>query len=194
MIDMLRWCRFGVAVWLACFLHRKQKRKILQTPYISHPLIVSGLVFEMKGSIHAATAAVLHDVFEDIGGIWIRPLVVMLFGRKIAKLINEVSQNMRLPKQQRKPQQVNNVSNNRMSFDALIIKMADLLHNSKSIRAEIQRKGPDVYTHFSGGSEKVMWYYQAMCEAYRHNEYAFEFRYRIEELEGVLTDIKKYKT
>lgn len=65
---MLLTNRFNEALSYAESLHRKQKRKGTDIPYISHLLIVSSLVLENGGSEDQAIAALLHDAVEDQGG------------------------------------------------------------------------------------------------------------------------------
>jgi (p)ppGpp synthase/HD superfamily hydrolase len=48
-------------------LHRDQRRKGKDAPYISHLMAVSALVSEDGGDEEEAIAALLHDAIEDAG-------------------------------------------------------------------------------------------------------------------------------
>ena len=57
--------RYGEALQWADELHRPQRRKGKQVPYISHLISVSALVWEDGGHEDQAIAALLHDAIED---------------------------------------------------------------------------------------------------------------------------------
>ena len=59
--------RYGEALQWAEEIHREQRRKGKQVPYISHLISVSALVWEDGGSEDQAIAALLHDAIEDAG-------------------------------------------------------------------------------------------------------------------------------
>ena len=49
----------------ACARHRQQVRKGTDIPYVSHLMLVSGLVLEAGGDEEQAIAGLLHDAIED---------------------------------------------------------------------------------------------------------------------------------
>ena len=59
--------RYGEALQWAEEIHRPQRRKGKQVPYISHLISVSALVWEDGGNEDQAIAALLHDAIEDAG-------------------------------------------------------------------------------------------------------------------------------
>ena len=59
--------KFDQALQFTHKLHRKQKRKGTDTPYISHLLGVCSLELEHGGDEDQAIAALLHDAVEDQG-------------------------------------------------------------------------------------------------------------------------------
>jgi len=61
--------RFAEALGYAFELHRKQKRKGTETPYIGHLFEVAGIVIDYGGNEDEAIAALLHDAVEDQGGV-----------------------------------------------------------------------------------------------------------------------------
>jgi (p)ppGpp synthase/HD superfamily hydrolase len=56
---------YSRALILAEELHRDQRRKGKDVPYISHLMAVSALVWEDGGDEEEAIAALLHDAIED---------------------------------------------------------------------------------------------------------------------------------
>jgi predicted HD phosphohydrolase len=57
--------RFSEALATAHELHRMQKRKGTEVPYISHLLLVAGIAIEHGANEEEAIAALLHDAIED---------------------------------------------------------------------------------------------------------------------------------
>ena len=57
--------KYDYALHFASELHRTQKRKGTEIPYISHLISVSALVLEHGGSEVQAIAGLLHDAVED---------------------------------------------------------------------------------------------------------------------------------
>src|SRR5690242_4270916 len=87
----------------AAHKHRDQRRKDASaTPYINHPLALAQILTVEGGVTDAATiaAALLHDTIEDtettsteLGG---------QFGAEIASIVEEVTDNKKLDKADRK--------------------------------------------------------------------------------------------
>jgi hypothetical protein len=116
--------RYSKAISLALQWHRYQIRK-QGTPYVSHLLQVSGLVLEHGGTEDEAIAAVLHDAVEDVD-IPIQQ-IQGLFGRNVANIVNAVSEDKTLPKEQRKEDYVFSIS--RSDRSVALVSAADKLHN-----------------------------------------------------------------
>lgn len=106
------------AIKFATEKHRDQKRVFDGTPYINHPIAVMKLVRKIIKDEDVLCAAVLHDVVEDCGVKLSE--IEKLFGKKVAKLVKELSNNYTPYEKIR-------------SKEALIIKMADSLHNTMGI-------------------------------------------------------------
>lgn len=60
--------RYDRALAWASELHRDQRRKGSDVPYLTHLLSVSSLVVEHGGDEDQAIAGLLHDSIEDVGG------------------------------------------------------------------------------------------------------------------------------
>jgi GTP diphosphokinase / guanosine-3',5'-bis(diphosphate) 3'-diphosphatase len=115
----------------ACERHRDQKRKDGQLPYINHPIEVAELLSAVAGvdDRNILAAAVLHDTVEDTGTTFEE--LSLLFGKTVADLVMECTDNKSLPKAQRKQLQVEHAAHK--SPAAKLIKVADKISNLRSI-------------------------------------------------------------
>ncbi|HEY0800565.1 MAG TPA: HD domain-containing protein [Steroidobacteraceae bacterium] len=112
--------------------HRDQRRKDKPaSPYINHPIALAE-VLSRVGEIRSTdvlAAALLHDTLEDTETT--RAELRAAFGPKIAKIVEEVSDDKRLPKQQRKELQVEHAAH--ISKSAKLVKLADKISNLSDI-------------------------------------------------------------
>jgi len=120
------------ALSFAADKHRKQFRKGSEPiPYINHPIAVAELIVRTgkirDGEIIAA--ALLHDTVEDTETTFEE--LEAEFGPAIAKLVAEVTDNKKLPKEERKRLQVEHASS--LSPRARIIKLADKTCNLRDV-------------------------------------------------------------
>ena len=97
------------AVMFAAAKHTLQRRKnVSQSPYIEHPIRVAYILANI-GKVDCETclaAAYLHDVIEDTNCTYDE--IVKDFGKDIADIVKEVSDDKSLPKVERKKLQVLN--------------------------------------------------------------------------------------
>lgn len=108
--------------------HSGQYRKGAEkTPYINHPIEVARLLASVGGvsDVDVLSAALLHDTVEDTGT---RPEELEeRFGSAVRRLVDEVSDDKRLPKQRRKELQVEHTPH--LSSGAKQIKIGDKICN-----------------------------------------------------------------
>ena len=112
--------------------HSKQRRKgEAGEPYVNHLAEVARLVAEATGGKDtvAVLAALLHDAIEDTPTT--REELEREFGREVADVVAEVTDDKSLPKAERKRLQVENAP--RKSARARLIKVADKTSNLRSI-------------------------------------------------------------
>jgi (p)ppGpp synthase/HD superfamily hydrolase len=112
--------------------HVRQKRKgTHQEPYINHLLEVANLVAAATqgNDVDVIIAALLHDTIEDPEVP--REIIERKFGARVASLVEEVSDDRQLPKEERKRQQVETA--HQKSDDAKRIKLADKISNLRAI-------------------------------------------------------------
>ena len=112
--------------------HSKQRRKgEAQEPYINHLAEVALLVTEAtKGKDpNLIAAALLHDTIEDT--CTTRDELAICFNDDVANLVNEVTDDKTLRKEERKKLQIANAS--KKTPRAQILKLADKTSNLRSI-------------------------------------------------------------
>ena len=119
--DLLR------AALFAAEKHRTQRRKDeAASPYINHPLAVAEIMARHGVSDPVALqAALLHDTIEDTEAT--ADEVARLFGKEVADVVVEVSDDKSLPKEERKRLQVEHAP--RLSVRAKLVKLGDKVCN-----------------------------------------------------------------
>lgn len=114
--------------------HVHQRRKgAAKEPYINHLLEVATLVAEATGrdDPELVVAALLHDAIEDQEVP--RSVIAGAFGEDVAKLVEEVTDDKTLEKEERKKRRVEGV--HKKSQRAKILKLADATSNLRSLSA-----------------------------------------------------------
>jgi GTP diphosphokinase / guanosine-3',5'-bis(diphosphate) 3'-diphosphatase len=120
------------ALSFAANKHRNQFRKgSVPIPYINHPIAVADLIVRI-GKIHdeaTIAAALLHDTVEDTDTTF--DDLEAEFGPEISKLVAELTDNKRLPKEERKRLQIEHARS--LSRRARIVKLADKTCNLRDV-------------------------------------------------------------
>jgi guanosine-3',5'-bis(diphosphate) 3'-pyrophosphohydrolase len=112
--------------------HRHQRRKDhAASPYINHPIEVATTLATVGGVSDVTTlvAAVLHDTIEDTDTT--AEELEERFGREVRLLVEEMTDDKRLPKVERKRRQVAHARE--ASHRAKLIKLADKICNVRDI-------------------------------------------------------------
>ena len=129
---MKEWISVLLAADAAARWHVHQRRKgITQEPYINHLLEVAGLVTQATGGAdpNVVIAALLHDAVEDQG---VTPEAIAEdFGKHVADIVMELTDDKSLPKEERKRKQVENAG--KKSHKAKLIKLADKTSNLRTV-------------------------------------------------------------
>lgn len=181
--------RFVGAMELANELHGDQIRKGTTVPYISHLLIVSGMVLQHGGNEDEAIGALLHDSVEDCGG---KPVMVKIrkrFGDKIADLVDGCSETDIQPKPpwlERKKDYIENIKSAIPSVR--LITCADKIHNASSIISEYRKVGEKVWDRFKANKNETLWFYSSFVAAMQE---AGENRPILNELVLVVNELKE---
>ena len=121
---------------LARDAHSEQKRSSGE-PYIVHPIAVASIVFEMQLDHHAVMAALMHDVLEDTPVS--RATLVEAFGEEVTHIVDGVSKLNHLKFRSKKEAQAESFRKMLLAMvtdiRVIIIKLADRLHNMRTIGA-----------------------------------------------------------
>src|SRR5262249_11642452 len=118
--------RYAQALVYAIEKHRIQTRRD-GSPYIAHPIRVAESLRTIAGVTDpdVLIAALLHDLIEDTECDW--EAIESRFGARVANLVAELSADMRLPKPERKKDQLERIRG--ASREAKTIKLADRYDN-----------------------------------------------------------------
>ncbi len=120
------------AVAFSAARHRNQRRKGAEAfPYINHPLEVAEMLASVAGvtDLDTLVAAVLHDTIEDTGTSGEE--IATLFGDKVRAIVEEVTDDKRLPKDHRKKLQAERAPG--LSIPAKLIRIADKISNIQEL-------------------------------------------------------------
>jgi guanosine-3',5'-bis(diphosphate) 3'-pyrophosphohydrolase len=112
--------------------HRTQRRKDVDaSPYINHPIAVAAVLARVGGvrRIPVLCAAVLHDTIEDTETS--AEELDAAFGQEICLLVQEVTDDKRLAKDERKRLQIEHAPH--LSPSAKLIKLGDKIANIKDV-------------------------------------------------------------
>ena len=124
--------RLSKALLFAAEAHRNQRRKgAAQEPYLNHLIEVLDLVVDATGDtdMDMVIAALLHDVVEDTPTTY--EDIAASFGERVAEIVRENSDNMSLPKAERRRARIDAMA--LKSREARIVKMADVISNLRAI-------------------------------------------------------------
>lgn len=112
--------------------HSQQRRKDAEaSPYINHPIALVSILAVEAGISDCDTlcAALLHDTIEDTDTSLEE--LVEAFGAPVASLVQQVTDDKRLPKAQRKLHQVEHAAH--LSPKARSVKLADKIANLRDV-------------------------------------------------------------
>ena len=164
--------RFRDALVWAAELHEDQNRKGGTVPYVAHLLGGVSIVLEHGGSEDTAIEALLHDALEDQAHKISEGEIRARFGEAVERIVIECSDGT--PEEQqdrsherwyaRKKKYIADIAHK--SDGALMVSMADKLHNVRSMLEDYRAQGESLWGRFTTGREGNLWYYAAMVEAY----------------------------
>jgi len=116
----------------AAHKHRAQRRKDKEaSPYINHPIALADVLANEGGVDDPVTlaAAVLHDTIEDTETSYEE--LARKFGKEIADVVMEVTDDKTLEKAERKERQVTHAPH--LSQAAKLVKLADKICNLRDV-------------------------------------------------------------
>jgi (p)ppGpp synthase/HD superfamily hydrolase len=159
--------RYAAAVAYASTIHATQVRKGTAVPYLAHLLGVSSLVLEAGGTEDEAIAGLLHDAVEDCGGLPRLADVRARFGDTVADIVLTCSDSTdeewkkTADYQERKDAYLAHLR--QAEARAVMVSIADKVHNARALVTDLQRQGPAVLGKFNGTGDQILGYYRACC-------------------------------
>lgn len=120
------------ALAFAAHKHRDQRRKDAgASPYINHPIALANVLRNAGGTTdpRVICAALLHDTLEDTNTTPAE--LKRLFGARICRIVEEVTDDKSLPKAERKRLQIEHAAH--ISREAKLVKLADKICNLQDI-------------------------------------------------------------
>ncbi len=159
--------RFDCALVYASAIHRQQRRKGTEIPYVSHLLGVSSLVLEHGGDEDQAIAALLHDAAEDQGGEARLDDIRVQFGERVAEIVEHCTDSWIEPKPEwRERKEAYLASLNNKPLASLLVSLADKTHNASAIASDLRVHGHALWDRFTGGRDGSLWYYRALADIF----------------------------
>jgi len=157
--------RFDRAMARAAELHRGQLRKATTVPYISHPMAVAAIVLEHKGSESQAVAALLHDALEDTP--LTEPELRAEFGDDVAAIVvacsDTTDHDAKPAWRERKTAYLAHLAT--APDEALLVIVADKLHNARSIATDLEALGPALWGRFTTADPADHeWYFRSVAD------------------------------
>jgi len=125
-------------------------------------------VLEYGGDEDLAIAALLHDAVEDRGGRKTLAQIRRRFGDRVAAIVAECSDRLTVRKSpwlERKRAYLAHLKT--ASRDALLVSLADKVHNAAAIVKDQGKSGDRVWLRFGGGKSGILWYYRSLVETFR---------------------------
>ncbi|MGQ9504206.1 MAG: HD domain-containing protein [Thermogutta sp.] len=181
--------RFDDALQFAVTLHRHQRRKVNDAPYIGHLLRVCGIVMEYGGTEDEAIAALLHDALEDQNRLGLAEEILRRFGPTVLAIVRACSDTEVEPKPAWRERKENFLRQLHTANAAVrLVQAADKLDNVSMLLGQYRVFGPEIWKKFSGGREGTLWYYRRVVEILRsasENPLILELAKRVEELKDL---------
>ena len=184
---------FERALLYANRIHADQTRKGTDVPYMTHLLGVASLVLENGAqSQEEVIGALLHDAAEDQGG---RPRLEDIreqFGEQVAHIVDACTDSYESPRPPWRERKAAYVTHLRERVEpggdepALRVSLADKLHNTRAILADVRESGDAVFERFNGKKDGTIWYYAVLVDAFR----GFPNR-MVGELEREVTELRR---
>lgn len=196
--------RFSEALVYAADLHRGQRRKGSNIPYVSHLLAVASIALESGADEDEAIAALLHDAIEDApsdlgdqAASHVRRWIEFKFGRCVLEIVEACTDTDVTPKPPWIPRRVRYIASvQHKGRSALLVSAADKLHNARAVLGDFRTLGADVFKRFNpdAGKSGTLGYYRAITTAISERaEILHESRVKrlVTELDRVVTTLEE---
>lgn len=182
--------KIQLAINEAAVLHREQKRKGADIPYVTHLFAVAVILSNYTDDEDVIAAGLLHDTLEDVPG-YTQEDIEKSFGERVASIVKEVTeekytgQNEKATWQKRKEGYLEKLKYD--SEEAMLVCAADKIHNLSSMIEGFKAQGEKYLENFNSSSGDKLWFYEEVLKV-------LEERFKspiVEELEESLSEAKE---
>lgn len=161
--------RIQTAMNFAADKHRNQLRKGDGLPYIVHPFSVAWLLADAGAEEDVVIAGLLHDILEDVKGYSFEEMKQQ-FGERVAVIVRDVSEDKdpnvdtdeKATWQQRKEKYLTHLRG--ASDDALLVSLADKIHNLQSMKRAYEVRGEALWESFNSPPNMKLWFYEQVLK------------------------------
>ena len=157
------------ALCFAAEKHSGQTRKLVQTPYILHPMEVASIVGTMTDDPETLAACVLHDTVEDTDATLEE--IEALFGRRVMLIVMTETEEKRpdLPPAKtwklRKEETLNMLQHTKDPAVKMLW-LGDKVSNLRSFARELRAQGDKLWLQLNQKNPaEHEWYYRSIAEA-----------------------------
>lgn len=156
------------AIMFATERHAGQKRKKTEFDYICHPMEVLQILTEMNPEDDdLLIAGILHDVVEDKRAT--KEEVLERFGPRVANLVAAHTHSKEGTWRERKHHAIDEIAAAEMDVKKIVL--ADKVSNLRSIYADYQALGDELWERFNAGKEDQRWYYSNVLDVFEPLQY-----------------------
>lgn len=161
---------FDEALIYASDLHRNQRRKGKDVPYVTHLLGVASLVGANGGDEDQVIAALLHDAIEDDDDPnKIRCEIREYFGERVFKIVDDCTDaddHSAVAWSTRKKRYLAHLAELPDEAPAVLVSLADKVHNSRAILRDLRTEEEIFWERFTAGREQILWYYKRLADTF----------------------------
>lgn len=125
MKNMIYTPKIQEAIHFASEAHKEQKRKVLEYPYIAHPLTVLFIVSQISNNEDVLVSSILHDTVEDTDTTLDN--IEKRFGVRVKEIVDVLTDDDSIKVEDRKEDSLKRFK--KADNDTLLIKSADILHS-----------------------------------------------------------------
>jgi (p)ppGpp synthase/HD superfamily hydrolase len=167
------------AIIFAARKHSGQMRKGTDIPYISHPMEVMDILREDGCPEHVIIAGILHDTLEDTGTT--PEEIKEKFGDNVLRIVQAESEDKSRTWKERKQATIDHLGG--LGLAEKQVCCADKLSNLRSMYADRQEKGEELWDRFNAPKADIRWYYEGIRNALRKS---LAERPMFQELDGLI--------
>ncbi len=161
---------------IAAKIHKDQRRKGSDVPYIVHPFEVALILQENGADEEMIAAGLLHDVLED-GDLdleFIKNEIRTKLNDKVLQYVIGASERLEnrdsTPWKERKSHTIEYLKDKDTPREIKMIACADKLSNARSLVRDLKTEGDKLWNRFNAGYEMQKKYYEGLVESLKDLE------------------------